>query len=178
VSFYSILEDKKLTIQGRALPFDASEEIPLGYKSATATTYAISLAQWDGLFANQTVYLEDKALNVIHNLSQNPYHFVTDSGTFNTRFVLRYTDSALGIVPVFSENAVIVYKQNQNVQVQTVNETIQKVVVYDLRGSKIAELDQINSTKATINLLNVAQQVLVVQVTNTQGATVVKKIVF
>lgn len=178
VSFYSVMADKKLTIQGRALPFDMSDQIPLGYKTSIATTYAISLAQWDGLFTNQTVYLEDKVLNVIHNLSQGAYQFVTDAGTFDTRFVLRFTDAALGVHPAFSENAVIVYKHNQDVQVETVNETIQKVVIYDLRGAKIAELDHINATKAGVNLLNVAQQVLVVQVTNTQGATVVKKIVF
>ena len=51
-------------------------------------------------------------------------------------------------------------------------------MIYDLRGSKIAELSPINSDKATLSLLNVAQQVLVVHVTNTQGAVVVKKIVF
>jgi hypothetical protein len=179
VSFYSMLDNKKLTIQGRALPFDINDQLPLGYQSAMATTYDISIAQWDGLFANQTVYLEDKALNVIHNLSQGAYHFVTEAGVFNTRFVLRFTDSALGVNPVdFSDNEVIVFKQNQNVQVETVNETIQKVVIYDLRGSKIAELSPINSNKATLSLLNVAQQVLVVQVTNTQGAIVLKKIVF
>jgi hypothetical protein len=179
VSFYSMLEEKKLTIQGRALPFDIYDQLPIGYQSNMATSYNISIAQWDGLFTNQTVYLEDKALNVIHNLTQSPYHFVTEAGVFNTRFVLLFTDSTLGVNPVdFSENEVIVYKQNQNVQVQTVNETIQKVVIYDLRGSKIAELSPINSDKATVSLFNVAQQVLVVHVTNVQGAVVVKKIVF
>ena len=33
VDFYSILEDKNFVIQGRALPFLQSDEVPLGYKT-------------------------------------------------------------------------------------------------------------------------------------------------
>ena len=37
------------------------------------------------------IFLEDKALQVLHNLKQ-PYSFTTEKGIFNDRFVLRYVD--------------------------------------------------------------------------------------
>jgi hypothetical protein len=36
-------------------------------------------------------------LTIRHNLKQVPYSFTTEKGTFNDRFVLRYTDKTLGI---------------------------------------------------------------------------------
>ncbi len=32
LDFYSINRDRNLTIQGRALPFDENDEVPLGYR--------------------------------------------------------------------------------------------------------------------------------------------------
>jgi hypothetical protein len=33
IDFYSINKDKKFVIQGRALPFDDNDKVPLGYKT-------------------------------------------------------------------------------------------------------------------------------------------------
>jgi propanediol dehydratase large subunit len=39
VDFYSICQDKKLVIQGKALPFDPSDTIQLGYSANFSFTY-------------------------------------------------------------------------------------------------------------------------------------------
>src|SRR5690606_32385655 len=102
VSLYSLADDVKLGIQGFALPFEIEDLIPMGYSSTTAGSYTIGIYHVDGVFTNQKVYLEDKLLNTIHDLTVEPYEFATEAGTFDTRFVLRFTDGMLSTPDVDS----------------------------------------------------------------------------
>jgi hypothetical protein len=95
IDFYSINENKNLVIQGRALPFDKTDKVPLGYKTTIEGTFEISIDKVDGVLANQTVFIEDKVANVIHNLKNGAYSFSTLKGVFNDRFVLRYIDKSV-----------------------------------------------------------------------------------
>jgi hypothetical protein len=179
VSFYSLLDDKKLSIQGMALPFNDSDVIPLGYRANNAGAYKISLSQFDGVFDNQQVYLEDKLLNVIHPLKTGPYSFVTDAGTFDTRFALRFIDTLLAIAtPEFNENAVVAIKQNNEIQVRTSNIKMKSAQLYDIRGRLIAEKHNLDSKSVVFSGLNLANQVLIVNITSEDGVVVSKKIVY
>ena len=93
IDFYSRIENLNYVIQGRALPFNETDKVPLGYKTAIEGTFEISIAKVDGLFATQNVFVEDKVTNIIHNLKNGSFSFTTGIGVFNDRFVLRYTDS-------------------------------------------------------------------------------------
>lgn len=83
VNLYSFVGDIKLGIQGKALPFSDTDIIPLGFKSTISDSYSVRLSDFDGLFTSQNVYLEDKLLNVIHDLKASDYTFVTNAGTFD-----------------------------------------------------------------------------------------------
>lgn len=179
VSMYSIMDNTKLTIQGKALPFNSDDAIPLGYRTAVPGTFEIAISDKDGLFVTNDVYLEDKLLNVLHNLKASAYSFTTETGTFDARFVLRFVNTTLGVAqPTFDENAVVVYKNNQTVHIETANVLVKSVKIYDLRGREILFKDHINSNKTEISNLDVAQQVLLVQVTSTDNVTVTKRIIF
>lgn len=86
--FIPLPQRTKLAIQGRALPFASSDIVDLGYKNNVAGTLRISLNDFDGTFATQNIYLEDKALNIIHNLKEGDYSFASAAGTFDTRFCI------------------------------------------------------------------------------------------
>jgi hypothetical protein len=179
ISFYSLLADKKMSVQGKALPFADTDTVPLGYKSAVAGSYTIALSQFDSLFADQTVYLEDIQLNTIHSLTQSPYTFVTDPGTFDNRFVLRYINNLLSVSnPVFSANAVIVVKQHSGIHVQTSAVKMKAVQIYDARGRLIAENQHVDSNSVSFENLNFANQMLIVNITSEDGVVVNKKIIF
>lgn len=112
VSFYSLLGAKKLAIQGKSLTFDAQDQIALGFKTGGGA-FEISLSDFDGFFGTQDIYLEDRLLGVVHNLKNSAYSFVTETGIINTRFVLRFSDSSLGISnPSQVQNTVIIYKNS------------------------------------------------------------------
>ena len=87
----------------------------------------------------EDVYLEDKLLNVFHNLKQSAYSFATTAGTFDNRFVLRYNDgTALGNDDHELENDdLIAYKSETGIVVKSKNSGLEKVVLYDVAGRRL-----------------------------------------
>lgn len=177
ISLYTKVGDTRLSIQGRPLPFQVSDLVPLSYKSTIVTTYTISMTEYDGLFLNQHVYLEDKLLNVIHDLTNSPYAFATEIGTFDNRFLLRYTTEALGN-PTFNQNSVVVYKNEQGLFVNSGNAIMKRVTIYDIRGRELAAQKQVESNTTVFTNLPTTQQVLLVKIEAENGQIVTKKIVF
>jgi hypothetical protein len=179
IVIYSKVGDTKLAIQGRGLPFDVNDQIPLVYKSTVAASYTIRLSLFDGLFEEQDIFLEDKVLNVIHNLKGSDYTFTTAVGTFENRFVLRYTDATLGIDnPVFDDNTVVVYRNGQGLVVNSGLVNMTQVTVFDIRGRIIAEHKQVNDTETIFSTLPQTQQVLLVKIKAENGAEITKKVVY
>jgi hypothetical protein len=180
VSLYSLNTDKKLTIQGRALPFEVNDEVPLGFRTSIAGNYAIELENFDGLFEEgQTIYLEDKLLNVIHNLNESNYNFTTESGTFDDRFEVQFQDDTLGVEnPTDASNAVIVYKNNQTIFINSSNLEMSEVKLFDIRGRLITMKKDILASEVSFANLAVANQMILVQITTTDGSTVTKKVAY
>jgi hypothetical protein len=179
VSFYSIIPQAELTIQGRALPFDENDQVTLGYNSEITGELSIRIDHIDGLFDTQNIYLEDKELSVIHNLKEKPYVFNTEKGDFNNRFVLRYADKTLGTNSfnlTKSDEAIVIV--NQNVTVQSLNQLIKNIVVYDLSGRKIDSYKKVNAQKYTLSHLNKTTAGLIVKITLEDDTVVSKKIIY
>ncbi|MDN3676649.1 GEVED domain-containing protein [Flavobacterium paronense] len=177
ISFYTPVEDKKMAIQGRPLPFDVTDTVPLMYKTTIASTYTISMPKYDGLFTTQTVYLEDTLLHVIHDLRNSPYTFATEIGTFENRFILRYNTESLG-VPVFNENSVVVYKNEQGLFINSGAENMKSVTIYDIRGRIIATKNHVSATATSFTDLPDTQEVLLVKIEGENGVVVTKKVVY
>jgi hypothetical protein len=77
-----------LVIQGRALPFDENDEVQLGFRSSVAGNFNIGIDQTDGILKAQNIVVEDKVLNIVHDLKTGPY--ALPLRYFNDRFVLFY----------------------------------------------------------------------------------------
>src|SRR5690606_27902472 len=96
-SLYSRIDgiEARYVIQGRALPFDVYDVVQLGVYIIEAGNYQISLANSDGLFAEgQQIYILDKYLNQIHNLTESTFEFHSEAGTFNDRFDIVYIENS------------------------------------------------------------------------------------
>lgn len=135
VNFYSVLPEQKLVIQGRSLPFDAEDRVPLGYNSAAAGEFAVRIDHFDGLFHEQSIYIEDKLLNVIHDLKVSPYVFTTEAGQFDTRFVLRYTTSALNTGEHLTQSLAAFIRDR--VLFVKASSAIESITVYDVTGKLV-----------------------------------------
>ncbi|RZK10912.1 MAG: T9SS sorting signal type C domain-containing protein, partial [Flavobacterium sp.] len=180
VTFYSLLDSKKLAIQGRALPFNNQDEVPLGYKTTLNGTLTISIDEYDGLFEGQDIYLEDKALNIVHDLKASAYSFTSAIGTFNQRFVLRYLPSAELSNPGHEQiaNGLIVYQDEGKIMIKSQLEDLEQVTIYDLLGRNIFDKSGIGQNTFSIQNVVMNEQPLIVKVKLANGQVVNKKIVY
>ncbi|KEY18801.1 hypothetical protein [Kaistella antarctica] len=79
-AFYSILDDHKLAIQGKA-SFINTDVVALGSGQYEAGTYTISLGVKEGIFAKgQKIYLKDNESNTVTDLTQGDYAFAANQG--------------------------------------------------------------------------------------------------
>lgn len=173
---YSLIDSEKVCIQGRQLPFDSNDIVPLGFKVSTNGIYTIAIAAVDGIFSdNQTVYLRDKALNTVHNLSGNPYSFTADSGIYNERFELIYEDETLGIDHL--ENFGIKIITNDNIVIRSGNEQISEIEVFDMLGRKVNQYFSVNANEFSLDEKR-KNQTLLLKIKTVNDNISIKKVLF
>jgi hypothetical protein len=174
---YSLLNEEKLTIQGRSLPFDVNDVVPMGVHIPTHGLYTIALAAIDGLFENQAVYLKDNLTNTIHDIKENPYSFSSEQGTFNNRFEVIYQNETLSNPDFSFENSVQV-TSNENVIVHSTIESMESVLVYNVLGQKLAEYNNINANQLVLTNLQRNNSTLLLKIKLQNGTTSIEKVIF
>ncbi|WP_417199648.1 GEVED domain-containing protein [Bizionia sp.] len=188
VYFYSLIEaesDKdKVAIQGKAPEsLNMDEIIPLGFSTTVnqATIYTISIAQIEGDFlSTHTIYLKDKLLNVIHNLSNTNYNFTSTVGEFNDRFEIVFRDSALSVddYVISNTNLSIIELLDNNVKfsIGSNQATIKSVEIIDMLGRTLYRFKGSTNTE-TYNLSNLSSATYIAKVTLSNNQVLVKKAV-
>jgi hypothetical protein len=185
VDFYSVYQDKNLVIQGRALPFDENDKVPLGYRTTINGNFTINIDQVDGSLTNQAVFIEDKLTNTVFNLKTGNYTFSTVPGTFNNRFVLKYRDTSktLTVDTIEKEDGILAfYSSNYNTLIihnDNFDETANSVALFNMAGQKIGVWDVSNSEQTNIQvpIKNISSGIYIVKVTTTKGESSKKIIV-
>ena len=173
----SLIAGEEFAIQGKTLPFAASDVVSLGFKTETAGNYSISIFDKDGLFSDngQIIYLRDNLTNTIQNLNSGAYNFTSQAGVFNGRFDVVYQNALTTDVVDFTSNNVTVYNQNNVLNINSGSNTMSTVKVYDVLGRVLAQSNKVNATQAQINV-PATNQTLIVQITSSEGIVVVKKV--
>lgn len=170
--------DSSFIIQAKG-DFVNTDVVALAFKTAVAGNFTIALSDVEGLFANnaQEVFLKDNLTNTITNLNNGDYTFASAAGDFLNRFEIVYQTTALN-VNEFVLNDVVVYANNSNVVINAGQSIIDSVRIFDLRGRLVTELTNVNATEATLNMSSASDnQIVLVQVTNVDGAVVTKKLI-
>ena len=87
----SVIDNIDYVIQGRALPFDPTDIVPLSFYTTTAGNYTIAIDHVDGLFTgSQNIILKDNVTGTETDLKAGAYTFAAPVGRTTTRFVLKY----------------------------------------------------------------------------------------
>ena len=179
LSIASVVENKRIVSQSRA-SFEVSDVVPLSLIANVAGSYQLSLDSVGGLFiTNQIVYLRDNLMNTTHNLSQGAYSFASQAGTFDTRFEIIYQSNTLGVTtPGFNENQVVIFKTpTSELSINTGNVIMSSVRIFDITGKLLLEKKGIEASQ-TLLKLNSTTEVLLVQITSSEGKVVTKKVLF
>ena len=180
-NFYSVIDNEPYLIQGKALPFVNSDLVPVGFKAPNNGNYSIAIATVDGLFVNngQNIYLEDTLLDIVHNLSLNPYTFTATTGIHNNRFVIRYTDRALNTNDFnLMNNTVTIYASGTGIKINSTQAMVKSYEVYTILGQVIASENNVNNHDCVVKNIMKNDQTLLVKATLNNGQVVTKKVIY
>lgn len=179
-NFYSIINEDVMTIQGRPVPFDNLDKVPMGVKIPTTGSYTIAIGAVDGLFASPTqdIYLEDLEFGIIHDLRVNPYSFNATQGIHNSRFVLRYTNSVLGNEDFVGDSNTVFVVSNERLIVSSSKENIATIEIYDVLGRKLYQNKNVNTQSQIVNSIQKTNSGLIIYITLENGKQVVKKVIY
>ena len=175
------LKGEEFVIQAKGLPFDSSDTVPLSFKAEQPGSFAIAVDHVDGLFlGNQEIILKDLKAGTEQNLKGGSYTFTSDAGTFKNRFEITFkTSQTLDVnSPSFDENSVIIFNQNESLNVYSSKNTIKNIRVFDIRGVLIAEQKDVNANTASIKNVAASKQTVLIQITSDYNKTVTKKAIF
>ena len=179
-NIYSTIGNEIMKIQGRTLPFDSEDRVPLGIKVPQSGNYTIGIGAVDGFFTNenQEIYLEDMENNTIHNLRETPYNFSSNAGNFSNRFVLRYTNETLSNDDLIADEANLWVISSDALTVKSTKNTIQSVRVFDVLGRHLAYYPNVNSYEVPLTSIHKNNTGLLIQVTLTNGTIINKKAIY
>lgn len=165
--FYSIVDKKKLVIQGRSLPFEETDSISLGYTTTVEGSFTISVDHADGVFSiPRDIFIEDKESKTIHNLKDSPYSFNTAKGRFDDRFVLTYVNRSLKTENFEAEaDKISISVNKQDILVNSVKNDIRNITIFDVLGRQIYQKKDIKNSKFSIQNLSSKNQILFVKIT-------------
>lgn len=177
VSLYSLIDQKPFIIQGRPLPFDINDQVPMGINIVSNGSHTIAIKKTDGIFVDDiNIYLQDLELNVIHDLKQSPYTFTAGKGIVDNRFIIRYTNSTLGNDEFEAlANTVIISGSNGVLSVTSQRENIKEVLVYDVLGRELLRAEGLDSLNFTGSNITQSNQALIVKVKLESGNLITKK---
>lgn len=177
-AIYSIIDEKPFSIQGRPVPFESSDVVPIGFKAIKNGKFKIELDNFDGLFAdNQTIYLKDNFLGIQHNLNNSAYDFESEEGVFENRFEIVYGEEGSMGTNDLTSNNVLIYKNQNFIEVSSEISPIESVEIFDLQGRKLFSESKINAFTFQINAKQFGLQVLIVNVKTTNNGLTGKKVI-
>ena len=178
IALNSLLDNTDYVIQGRPLPFDGTDEVPLSFKVTNAGDYTIAIDHVNGLFAtSQDVILKDNDNGTETNLKSNSYTFTAQAGTTNTRFSLKYQKTLGVTTPALDDNSIVVYKNYGIINIKSNGSSIDSVKLYDIRGRLLEEKTKVNANETSIESSKYTNQVLIVKIASSDNKVVSKKII-
>ena len=177
-AFYTTNGTAKLAIQGRKYPLSSDDVVTLGTKYFETGNYTIFLKEKEGIFdTDQAIYLKDKQLNKVINLSEEgQYTFAASQGTNDTRFEVIYQDILSFDSLNKSAGSVSVAKYEVEVVVKDTTNNITAIDVFDASGKLIQSVSGKNSKEVRLNTSGFIKGVYILKITSDKGITTKKVI--
>ncbi|MBO3117016.1 hypothetical protein J4050_09665 [Winogradskyella sp. DF17] len=180
LNLYSLINEDMYIIQGRQIPFDETDTVPLGLNISEAGIQTIAINTLEGIFLeeNSQIFIEDLHDGIIHNIKNAPYFFNSEAGIVNDRFVLRYNAGSLGVNGTNMSSGVLVYEKQEKIQIESMLKSIANVKVHDVLGRSLFEKSNINQNMFRIDALNSKTQVIFLKISLVDGSQEVVKLIF
>lgn len=179
LKIYSLLDNERMTIQGKQWPFFINDEVGLGYFTPSQGIYKIAIAAVDGVFeGQQDIFIEDKELNIVHDLKATPYVFNTNRGEFKNRFVLKFNNSSLETDDFEASQNEVIVSSASTILIQSDNYNLSKVYVYNLLGQIIYENSSVDDKELIISEIAHDNSIKIIKVITENNRILFKKIIY
>lgn len=134
--------------------------VQVGYQAPTAGEYTIAATRMD-----KPVLLRDNALQITFDLTSGDYHFSSEAGRFDNRFMLMVDNSTTGIGDIVSATGVNVKPCDSGLNISNLNG--HTVHVYGINGALYA-------TRSQDGFLSLSKGMYVVEVEGLKAKFMVK----
>ncbi|RCW93521.1 T9SS type A sorting domain-containing protein [Winogradskyella arenosi] len=174
LGIYSMLNDRAMVIQGRPLPFDVDDVVPLGVRLPETGSYTIAIGNLEGsvfVSAAQGIYLEDTLLGTGVDLRTTPYTFTGEQGEITGRFNLLYQNILSVDDHLVTDTFAFIKGNVLNVQSGAAIKAIQ---VYDINGRQVVSYEFNGQSNSISEDFQFSKGVYVASIT-LEGHTVVSK---
>jgi len=174
---YTLVDEHQLKIQGKS-SFDVNDKIKLGYKAFAPGIHTISIYDKEGVFADgQKIFIRDLKNDIVHELTASDFTFKTFAGEFNDRFEIFYKRSIKASENKATLSNVIIYQNENHIQIAVENQLLSDVEIYDLNGISVYQATDINLENWQVPNHLFGKGILVVVVKTADGEVVNKKLV-
>jgi hypothetical protein len=173
---YFDLDANKYVIQGTA--FELYKRIPLGIKTASATSFSFDASVVSQFDAAQPIYLYDAVNDSYHNIKNSPYTVNLQAGTHHNRFELTFVNS-LGTNPTQTSQIVITHQASEHMlEVANPNAVaLSSIALYDLAGKQLLYQNQMgNAQRYQFSTANLAHGLYIAKLITRENEQVVQKI--
>lgn len=180
LNLYSLIDEKAYLIQGRQLPFDINDQVPIGLNISESGIQTIAINTLQGVFydSNQDIFIEDLLNDTIHNIKESPYSFTSELGFINDRFILRFNNTTLGIDGFNTLSGISVFEDNDKITIKSDYNTIASIEVYDVLGRVLFFNKTINSNRYYIESISPNNTTLLLKIKLADGKQKIAKIIF
>ncbi|NJB83778.1 T9SS type A sorting domain-containing protein [Wenyingzhuangia aestuarii] len=146
-------------------------ELPIGVVVDSEKEVTFNIDDVENL-ANDIYLLDKEQGNVAKISGNNTYTTTVASGEHQDRFSLVFKEAEnLDTEYIDNKSKTVIYIQNKTMNVVLEQGTIQQVEIYNLGGQKVvAKKNNTESTKMTINLEKLLQQLYLVKITTNKGS--------
>ncbi|MGR7812954.1 T9SS type A sorting domain-containing protein [Lacinutrix undariae] len=174
--------NKKYAIEGKSPEsLTINESIDLGFYTSESNTtqYTFSIAKKQGDFlSNHSIFIKDNLLGMYHDITNSDYEFTSETGEFNSRFEVVFTQETLNISTNEFENALTVSEINTSeIQFKMSNNTnINSVSLYNILG-QLVSTETADTTTSTINTTLLAKGTYIAKVELANQVILTKKLI-
>lgn len=174
-ALFSFAGDAKVVINGRST-FATEDVVTLGLRHFTTGTYKIQVVDEEGVFANgQKIYLKDKQLNILTDLTAGSYTFTSEPGEFTNRFEIVYKEGLVLATDGTEKSSIQVYRDGGNFVVKSTSKNINAFELYDASG-RLVLTKQPKAKQLTFGSEILTEGMYIVKAVMENGEQLTKKI--
>jgi hypothetical protein len=177
---YWTITNKKYVIQATNT-VAVDKEIPLGVISVAGGDITIKIDSLENITDNLKVYLKDKDLNQLYDLSAGPYQTTLPAGEYLNKYVITFkANNTLSVDNQTLKSDIAIFMDNNSNSLIIKNQKskiIKQVILYNMLGQKIRIW---NSNLASENIqlnINISPGVYLAQVVTNTGKTTKKVVI-